>query len=1118
MKNELDKDNLYKKILDEQNIFSAIFCMESYIFDKGLLDTTTPITCEDEEDKTSKIIATSDLDLYYALADKHNMQLIEKVIALCHKRLTWLFADKKHIFPTRVYFKLKSYDNDNNTLEFRPLHTASLIDMICMVCILTPLMYEDEYKKGKRNLSDLSKLIPHNFYGNIPSTNVQYLFHKWQNKYKEYSEVVTQHCRTYQRNHKYLAEVCLDIKNFFPSISPQLLFNYIVEKMSSTYEKNLDMLKMAVAKLLYFQIDRENIRPWHSEYYPKGFNMSDDNIYMNCGIPQGLPQSYFFGNLCMIEVQNLLMREECFKGDAYFYVDDSVIYIKSELQPNEFKNRISVLNRYLEEWCDQSKSPNRYNLNEFISEDYIEFQAKIKYKIAFHKEKKSIITPIDEVNDNIPYLERTVSGFSNIAWHLDEIDDQVSLEKLTALDEYITKEISELKHREKDLSDNNGIKERLSSRLKYLHRFKKYFLYRNRLLKIKESGGPNIQMINDFNMRFLSADIPISDWFEHNEEDIFQSEYRLIIQQGSKQEAEQLSKNIQEFEKRSLQEAKDKQKYLYFSKDVQAALYMKTLNRDVYVSLIRWVRENFRGSKSLEAKKQMEVLRDFVDKDTTNMMDEGFEKKSYTKFVLNASSEYQRRVLNTFFSEVIGIQPSDSLIFTKTNCRKICYTELRLMARVRNRRFDLPEFHSFVKHIEDRDVSNRMIIDMGILDVLNRFIKRVKNPKWVDDLILTHRLTKGLWYNGSKFLNSYTLHNEEHAIALINNSLKLTNRIDYFLLKDVDYYILFLACYLHDISMVIHPDLSLLSSETGNNLTLISNLMSEMREQVEYFASKDPDPNNSRIKKAGNFLVKVFNDVYSYFENEVRAYHAKDSAQFIKDRSNSLLSYLEPTLLSLVAKVSESHGYDIPHIYGLRSRAKDDTVSLKYLMMLIRLADLMDVASDRVNYHLLRQNLANLSLTSKFHWISHLVTDKMELKPKYKIEKSNTKNRFKGCIHETIEFNLYLNIKQLTNAPKTKKCNNCDCTISNRCLTINIRSESMQTRKCSQESCTVLCQWMMKKHEWLVPELIALNEYLYSVNNPLFKTSIKINIYFENHMNLDPDMFDSVQEFLSTNN
>lgn len=714
-------------------------------------------------------------------------------------------------------------------------------------------------------------------------------------------------------------------------------------------------------------------------------------------------------------------------------------------------------------------------------------------------------------------MERTVSGFSNIAWHLDEIDDQVSLEKLIALDEYIAKDISNLKQREKAISDD-GTRERLSSRLKHLHRFKKYFLYRNRLLKIRESGGPNDHMIKDFHKRFLSEDIPIFDWFEHNEEDIFQSEYRLIIQQSSKQDAEHLSKKIQEFEKRSSQKANKPQQYLYFSKDVQAALYMKTLNQDVYLSLIRWVRENYRGSRSLEAKKQMEILRDFISKDITDMLDKGFEKKPCTKFVLNASAEYQRRILNTFFSEVIGIQPSDSLIFTKINCRKICYTELRLMARVRNRRFNLSDFHSFVEHIEDRDVSNRMIIDMGLLDVLNRFITRVKNPKWVDDLILTHRLTKGLWYNGSKFLNSYTLHNEEHAIALINNSLKLTNRIDYFSLKDIDYYILFLACYLHDISMVIHPDLSLLSSETGNNLTLISDLMSEMREQVEYFATKDPDSNNSRIKKAGNFLVKVFNDVYSYYENEIRAHHAGDSARFIKDRSNSLLSYLEPTLLSLVAKVSESHGYDIPHVYGLRSRAKDDTISLKYLMMLIRLADLMDVASDRVNYHLLRQNLANLTLTSKFHWISHLVTDKMELKPKYKIEINNNKNHFKEYIHETIEFNLYLNIKQLTTAPKIKKCNNCDCTINNNYLTISILSGCIHPCKCSQEACTVLCQWMMKKHEWLIPELVALNEYLYSVNNPLFKTSIKINIYFENHMNLDPDMFDSVQEFLSTTN
>ena len=97
------------------------------------------------------------------------------------------------------------------------------------------------------------------------------------------------------------------------------------------------------------------------------------------------------------------------------------------------------------------------------------------------------------------------------------------------------------------------------------------------------------------------------------------------------------------------------------------------------------------------------------------------------------------------------------------------------------------------------------------------------------------------------------------------------------------------------------------------------------------------------------------------------------------EQEKSLFKYLEPTLLSVVARVSKSHGADVHEIYGPKSTAKDDVVSLKYLMLLIRLADLQDVANDRVNYYLLRQNIKNLSLTSRYHWISHLITDKIEL-------------------------------------------------------------------------------------------------------------------------------------------
>ena len=836
------------RILNEQNIYSAIFSLESYVFDKGLLDTDTPVTITDENDNVIEILANNDLELYYALSDKHNVPLIEKVIYLCVERLKKLFANPNDLFTIKVYFKLKSCDN--NDLKFRPLHTARLTDLICMVSILIPLMYDDDYNGGKRSLSDLSKLLPHNFYGNVPSTNIQYLFHKWQTKYKEYTDNVIEHCRAYQRNHNYLTEVSLDIKNFFPSISPRLLYNYISNKLSLTYKDDLCTLKTAIVKLLFFNIEKENIEPWRESYYPKDFKAKDDKTYMNCGIPQGLPQSYFFGNLCMIEIKNILMKEECFEGDAYFYVDDSVIYIQATLKENEFNDRIKKLNEEVVEWCRDSEKHSS-DIDEYIPTRYLDFHKGINYEIAFHEEGKSVFTSIDSADTqygSIGDLAREVSMTSNLTWNLDEIDDHVSLEKLMALDEIISSEIKELKNQEQK---DRGKKNFVSSRLKILRRFKKFFLYRNRLLKIKDKGGPAYEIIENFKNRQMPVDISVEEWFEQNDEDIFQSEYRLIIQKASKDRAEELCNDVQNFEKLLLTKAgiddETKNKSLFFNKDVKAAVLMKSLTHNPYAYLMRWAKENFCGLKELAYDKQMEKCRNFFVKESGvnifKIMEEGFEAKLFTRFVMIASTEYKRRILNVFYSEIIGVLPSDALTFTKLSSRKLHYTELRIMARLRNRNFDMEEFETFVNHINDKDVSNRMIIDLGLLDVLNRFITQVKRPEWVDDLIVTHRLIKGLWYNGSKFLNSYTLHNEEHAVTLINKSLELINRIDYFTLKDVDYYVLFLACYLHDISMVIHPDLGGLSSAKGKNEILISELMADMKERTKNFMNILNRPN-----------------------------------------------------------------------------------------------------------------------------------------------------------------------------------------------------------------------------------------------------------------------------------
>lgn len=216
------KNSLKDSIVSYENIYNAIYSLESYVFEKGLLDCVNPVI-----GTSDNIIAKNDLELFYALGDKYNSKLILEVIQACEKRLNEILDTKKKVlFGISVYFKMKKVEG--NKLVYRPMHSARLIDMICMVCILAKLMYDDS--DGIRNLSELSKLIPHNFYGNLPSTDVKYLFKNWKNQYKSFSDDVVQHCRTYQNSHRYLTEVCLDIQNFFPTVSPKYLYNLIVDK------------------------------------------------------------------------------------------------------------------------------------------------------------------------------------------------------------------------------------------------------------------------------------------------------------------------------------------------------------------------------------------------------------------------------------------------------------------------------------------------------------------------------------------------------------------------------------------------------------------------------------------------------------------------------------------------------------------------------------------------------------------------------------------------------------------------------------------------------------------------------------------------------------------------
>ena len=108
------------------------------------------------------------------------------------------------------------------------------------------------------------------------------------------------------------------------------------------------------------------------------------------------------------------------------------------------------------------------------------------------------------------------------------------MKKLTALQDVVNLEINKLRSKRTKLEDNSYGEERL----KWLRRYKRYFLFRQRKLQILLNGKYDKELKTKFYETFKIDDITSQDktskelidaLFEVFEEEIFKSEFELIL-------------------------------------------------------------------------------------------------------------------------------------------------------------------------------------------------------------------------------------------------------------------------------------------------------------------------------------------------------------------------------------------------------------------------------------------------------------------------------------------------------------------------------------------------------------------------------------------------------------
>lgn len=199
-----------------------------------------------------------------------------------------------------------------------------------------------------------------------------------------------------------------------------IIYHYIVKNLPAHLKKeDMNLMKRLLRKLLFCklvtQLDEKMLKQYYKAFKSQTNNKEtvkkskDINVCGNIkqcefarGIAQGLPQSYFLGNIYMIIVSRIFRNE--FSGASYFYVDDSVIFTNDVIE-TEFKEQLKEINKQIE-------AKEREILQKHSEENLKIYPCKTKefyesylYGVHVHLEEKSAYTRLDSLDEGEVYLK-----------------------------------------------------------------------------------------------------------------------------------------------------------------------------------------------------------------------------------------------------------------------------------------------------------------------------------------------------------------------------------------------------------------------------------------------------------------------------------------------------------------------------------------------------------------------------------------------------------------------------------------------------------------------------------------------------------------------------------------
>lgn len=202
------------------------------------------------------------------------------------------------------------------------------------------------------------------------------------------------------------------------------------------------------------------------------------------GIPQGLPQSYFLGNIYMISIAEIFRKK--FTGVSYFYVDDSVIFT-NDVREDNFKEQLKELNKQIADEANNFEDDSA-----IYPEGTEKFYKSDLYGVNVHLDGKSNYTRLDNLDDSEVYLkcisrEMSQAGSDFFRMYSDEENRNLE-EKLDVLSKQVKAKRDQLveeKSQKRDSGNEDAIEKDEDDTQKFekrLTRYYRFFEYRKQRL------------------------------------------------------------------------------------------------------------------------------------------------------------------------------------------------------------------------------------------------------------------------------------------------------------------------------------------------------------------------------------------------------------------------------------------------------------------------------------------------------------------------------------------------------------------------------------------------------------------------------------------------------------